>query len=419
MDIGVLLIVWIVLLGLKGFFSGAEIAIVNADRLRLQTRAEQGHGGSQVALRLLQRPERLLTTTLVGTNIATVALAVLTTTLFLELYGEGGDLIALLVGTPLMLIFGEIVPKSVYQQSADSITPVISRLLRLFSWLFLPVVLVFSSLARLLAVMFIGQRSSPTLLVVREQLRALIDMSERASDVTVFDRVRIKNVIRFADITVGEVMTPVTDVTGISRQATVQDVIATARKTGFRHFPVFEGTMSNVIGTVCVSTWELVDPGLTKKTLDDMVTEPLYVTGSEPVEDLLSQLRARDDQMAVVVDEYESAVGMVTVQDVTRQIVGEIGSRAGAHKRPSPTPAADGATPGHQYDIDAQLRISQLNDLLGTDLTSETFHTVGGLMAARLRRIPAVGDTVEANGYRFTVTEGSKRGPSRIRVEYV
>ncbi|MDH3241949.1 MAG: hemolysin family protein [Alphaproteobacteria bacterium] len=412
-----LILVWLLLLALKGFFSGSEIAIVNADKIKLQAHADQGHAGSRLALGLFRRPERLLATTLVGTNISTVALAVLTTTLFLEIYGDGGDFIALLVGTPLLLIFGEIVPKSVYQQSADEITPVIAYPLRVFSWLFFPVVLVFSSVARLIAKVAVGRQPPRTLFVVREQLRTLIDLSERAAELTVFDRVRIKNVIRFADITVGEAMTPIADIVGVQSNVGIPDVVKISRQTGHHHIPVYEGNITNITGLVSLSTWDLIDPKLAAGSFEDIVRTPHFVTVGEPVDELFSVLRERDDHAAVVVDEYGSAIGMITIQDVTRLVVGQIGGGRAARQQVIGTGAVEPGTAEESYEVDARYRVSQLNELLGTDLTSENFHTVGGFLAFRLRRVPGVDDTVEEAGFRFTVIEGTDRGPTKIRIE--
>ena len=138
----------LVLLLLEGFFSGSEIALVHADKLRLRARASKGNRGAQLALRLFERPEVLLTTTLIGTNIAVVTLTTLGTLLMMRAFGELGELYAFLLFTPLLLVFGEIVPKSVYQQKADELAPVVVYPLRLFTLLFYPAVLVFSLVAR-------------------------------------------------------------------------------------------------------------------------------------------------------------------------------------------------------------------------------------------------------------------------------
>ena len=207
MELFWILVSMAVLLLLKGFFSGSEIALVNADKIKLNARANQGHRGAKLVLRLFQKPEVLLGTTLVGTNISTVALTTLGAMMMIEHFGERGDLYAFLLYTPLFLIFGEIVPKSVYQQKSDTIASLVVYPLRFFSLLFYPIIFIFSRIARLAARLVGGGKTEQSVFITREQIRMVVEMSERGTNVDVFDRVRIKRAIRFADTTVGESFT--------------------------------------------------------------------------------------------------------------------------------------------------------------------------------------------------------------------
>ena len=218
MDLFWILVSMVALLLLKGFFSGSEIALVNADKIRLNARANQGHRGAKLVLRLFQRPEVLLGTTLVGTNVTTVILTTIGTLLMIRHFGERGDIVAFLVFTPLFLVFGEIVPKSVYQQKSDDVAPIVVYPLRAFALLFYPVVFVFSRAARLAARMVGVRPAGHTPFMTRELIRSVADMAERTSTVSAFDRSRIRRVIRFAETTVGEAMIPVAEITAIDER---------------------------------------------------------------------------------------------------------------------------------------------------------------------------------------------------------
>lgn len=229
MDIALIILAMVGLLLLEGFFSGSEIALVHADRLKLHHLDSQGHRGAALVLKAFHKPEVLLGTTLVGTNFSLVTLTTLGTILMIRLFGEHGDLYAFLIYTPLFLILGEVVPKSVYQQKADQFAPVIIYPLRFFSWLFYPVVFIFSWVARQvarLAGMKIAQRE---LFVNREQIRTVVEMAEQGADIDVFDRDRIIRVTAFADTTVGDAMIPISNMTMISRNRTTRDAIDLAR----------------------------------------------------------------------------------------------------------------------------------------------------------------------------------------------
>jgi len=306
--IGVLLLI-IVLLLLKGFFSGAEIALVNSDKIKLNARANQGDGGARKVLELYKEPDVLLGTTLVGANIATVALATLGTVLFIKWFGARGDLYAFIVLTPLLLILGEIVPKSVYQQKSDAIAPLAIYPLRIFSFLFYPVIFIFSRIARLCARAFGGGKVEQNLFMTREQIRAVVEMAERASAVDAFDRGRIRRVIRFGETTVGEAMIPIAEVTAIDRGSGILRAIATVRRKGYNRLPVYRGNISNISGIVTLSTWDLLDKTLPEKRLEDLIQPAHYVLQFQTIDQLLPTLRRRDDHMAVVVDEFGSAIG--------------------------------------------------------------------------------------------------------------
>jgi Mg2+/Co2+ transporter CorB len=188
-------IVWLifgilVLLLIKGFFSGSEIALVNSDKVKLTARANQGHRGAKEVLELFKSPDVMLGTTLVGTNIATVALTTLVTVLFISLFGERGDFYAFLLFTPILLILGEIVPKSIFQQKSDAIAPIAIFPLKIFSVVFYPIVFIFSRVARLLARLLGGGKVEQNLFMTREQIRAVVEMTERTSSIDAFDRGR-------------------------------------------------------------------------------------------------------------------------------------------------------------------------------------------------------------------------------------
>jgi CBS domain containing-hemolysin-like protein len=410
--------VMLLLLLLKGFFSGSEIAPVNADKIKLGHAAKQRRTGARLVLDLFRRPERLLTTTLVGTNVATVTLTTLGTLLMIHLLGEeAGDLYAFLIYTPLFLVLGEIVPKAVYQEKANAIAPVVVFPLRFFSWVFAPVVFVFSSAARFAARRVGGPATGESLFVTRDQLRALMEMAERASGTQVFDRFRIERAIRFPDTTVGETMVPAAEMVAIDRAASIEDATMLVRQSGHSHLPVYEGNLSNVVGTLTLTPWDLLDATLGTRSPDDLLKPAVYVSPHQTLEEVAPLLRERDDSMAIVVDEFGSAMGLITMEDIVEAVVGDVEVGYAFEE-----PLARGQRRYEMledgtYLMDARLPISEANDVLGLDLPASEFRTVGGLISSRLRRLAHRGDAVVAGGYRFTVEEATERAIKRVRVE--
>lgn len=415
---GILFLI-ILLLLIKGFFAGSEIALVNSDKVKLNARANQGDRGAKKVLQLFREPDVLLGTTLVGTNIATVALTTLGTILFIKWFGSGGDLYAFLVLTPLLLILGEIVPKSVYQQKSDAIAPIAIYPLRVFSLIFYPVIFIFSRIARLSARLFGAGKVEQNLFMTREQIRSVVDMAERTSSVNAFDRGRIRRVIRFGETTVGEAMTPIAEVTAINRDSKILRAVATVRRKGYNRLPVYKGNISNIIGIVTLSTWDLLSGSLPEKKLDELIKPAHYVLQFQTIDQLLPTLRQRDDHMAVVVDEFGSAIGIITMEDIVEEVVGDINVGYDFDEYlPRRKREIENLGKG-VYLMDSRLSVSEVNHVLEIDLDSRISYTIGGLIMAKLGHIPEKGESVEEMGHRFTVEETTDRAIVKLRVESI
>lgn len=417
LDLAWIIPVMILMLLLKGFFSGSEIALVNADKIKLSHRAKQGNRGAHRVVQLFKRPEKLLTTTLIGTNISTVVLTTLGTLMFIHFFGNRwGDLYAFVFFTPLLLILGEIVPKSIYQQESDRIAPIVVFPLSAFAWIFAPIVYLFSRIARGAAWLAGGGATSHHLFITRDQLRSVIEMADRASDTTVFDRFRIERAIRFSETTVGEEMIPVADMVAIDNEKTTNDAIQLVRRRGFHRLPAYQGDTNNVVGIVTLSAWDLLDPDTTAKPLSQLIQPAHYVSPHDPLEEVLPTLRDREDKMAIVVDEYGSTIGMITMEDLVEAVVGDIDVGNGGAEPSSRQARRCQKLSEDSYLMDGRLTIHEANDVLGLNLPATEFHTVGGMLVARLHHLAKPGESVVEGGYRFTVEEASETSVRSVKV---
>ena len=418
MEILLIIALMILLLLLQGFFSGSEIALVHADRLKLHHLANQGHRSAGLILKLFHKPEVLLGTTLVGTNLSLVTLTTLGTLLMIRLFGEYGEFLAFLVYTPLFLVLGEVVPKSVYQQRADSLALVLVYPLQFFSWLFYPVVFVFSWVARRVARLAGVSVASRELFTNREQIRTVIDMAEQGADIDVFDRDRILRVTRFADATVGQVMIPLAEMTVLGSDKSSRDAIQWARDHGHFRLPVYKDRQNQIIGVVSLTMWDLMNPELSGYTMAELTKPAYYVTAHQLLDELLPVLQQRKDHMAIVVDEYEAAVGMITLEDILREVVGEVVNVGYTFEGYLPRTKyfieqlEDGG-----YLMDGRVAIVDANEMLDISLPATEAHTIGGLVISHLRHLPQTGESVVLAGYRFIVEEVSERGIRKLRAQ--
>jgi CBS domain containing-hemolysin-like protein len=419
MDFLIILLVMVLLLLLKGFFSGSEIALVNSDKLKMHHKANTGNRGAKLVLKLFQTPDVLLGTTLVGTNISTVILTILGTMLMIRSFGQLGDLYAVLLFTPLFLVLGEIVPKSVYQQKSNEIAPVVVYPLRLFSVLFYPLVFVFSRIARVCARLVGGGKTEQNVFITREQMRMVVDMADRGANVDVFDRARIKRVIRFAETSVGEAMIPVAEMTAINRNRETPNALTLVRRRGYNRLPVYSRNISNIVGVITLTTWDLMDADLPDRLLEELIKPAHYVSPYQTIDQLLPVLKTREDHMAIVVDEFGSAVGMITMEDILEEVVGEIDVGYDFEEYLPRRKRIFEMLDEDTYLMDARLPISEVNEVLGTSLPAGESHTIAGLLMARLRHIPQQGESIIEAGFRFTVEEATDRSIVKLRVEPV
>ncbi|MDX2505749.1 MAG: hemolysin family protein [Gammaproteobacteria bacterium] len=417
MDWTVELFIILFFLILKGFFSGSEIAMVNSDKLKLRHQAKMGNKGARLVLKLFKKPDVILGTTLVGTNIATVIISTLGALVFIELFGSTGDILSVLVLSPVLLIFGEVVPKSVFQQKADTLVSFLIYILRFFSYLFYPLIIIFSTVARFATKIVGGGETPQTMFITREEIRVLLDLSESASDPSTIDRKRIRRIIRFADTTVGEAMIPLADVVGFNEVRDMNEAIRLVIKQGFNRLPVYRGNITNVQGMLMLSTWDLMDPDLENKAIADYITPTLYLSPKQTIDLSLPQLQAREDHMAVVVDEYGSAIGILTMEDVFEEVVGEIDVGYDFDEYHPKERVYIVHENEQSHVMGGRMPISEVNDILYVKFPVEEAHTIGGLITGRLRTIPQKGDTIEEQGYRLTVLEADERTVIKVRVE--
>jgi len=407
----------IVFLLLKAFFSGSEIAMVNSDKVKMRHLAKTGDRGAGMVLKLFRTPDVILGTTLVGTNIATVTISTLGALIFIDHFGATGDLISVVVLTPVLLILGEVVPKSIFQQKADTIASRIIYGLRFFSYLFYPVIFIFSRVARFITRIVGGGTIPQNMFITREELRVMLDESESASVPSTIDRKRIRRVIRFGDTTVGEAMIPLADVVGLNETRAMKEAVRLVMKYGFNRLPVYRGNITNIKSILTLSSWDLMDPDIMEKPISAYTSSVLFLSPKQTIDLALPQLRAREDHMAVVVDEFGSAVGILTMEDVFEEVVGEIDVGYDFDEYHPKQRIYIEHESEDSHLMSGRMPISEVNDILYAKFPVEEAHTIGGLIISRLRHIPSVGDYVVEQGHRLSVLEADERSVIKVRVE--
>jgi CBS domain containing-hemolysin-like protein len=419
MELLITFLIMLVFLVLKGFFSGSEIAIVNSDKFKMRHLAKTGDRKAALLLKMFRAPDVILGTTLVGTNIATVTISTLGAIIAIEALGEIGDLVGVLIMTPFLLIFGEIVPKSVFQQKADDVARTIIPILRVFTMVFYPVIFVFSRIARFATRLIGGASTGHTLFITREELSVLLDLNDAGTGATPgkVDRRSIRRVIRFADTTVGQAMIPLADVVGFNEVRTTADAVQTVLKFGYNRLPVYRGNITNVKGVLTLTTWDMLDPTTEERRLSEFIRPPLYLSPQQTIDQTLKLLQAREDHMGIVVDEFGSAIGIITMEDIFEEVVGDIEVGYDFDEYQSKRQFTIEEENENSYLMSGRAPLSEVNDKLHIKLPVYAAHTIGGYVVSRLRRIPQEGEAVVDEGFRFTVLEADPRTVLKVRME--
>lgn len=310
-------------LTLKGFFSGSEIALVNADKIRLSRMARDGHNGARLVIKAFEHPDRLLSTTLIGTNISTIALTTIGTLLVVQMLGKQGEFWAFVAFAPLFLILGEIVPKSIFQQKSDEITPIIIYPIICISKVLWPVIIFFSFIASW-AARLVGGRPDHGLFVSRKQLSAVLQVAEQSGSLGKLNEGQLRRVLDFSDSTVSNIMLPMDKMIVFDKATPTKIIINQVMKSGHRRFPIYDKIKQNVTGIAMVSNWALLDPDFSDYPLEKLTSPALYTGTDTSLDDILPLILNREDRMAIVIDDAGKAIGMVTFEDLISSAIGDI-----------------------------------------------------------------------------------------------
>jgi len=410
MDILLTLSVMALCLLAEGFFSGSEIGVVSSDQMKLRHEAAKGSRGAKLALKMLEKPEWLLSITLVGTNIAVVTNTTIATALMISLLGEQGSWFAVVLVAPLIWIFGEIVPKSVFQQRATAVTPYAIFVLKFFSYLFYPILLFFSVLTRLLARLVGDQGRNP--FTLREQIVTMVQMPAEAGDIQPEEKTMIRRVFDFSETSVQHVMVPLIDVAAVEQGSTVGEALRTAVETSHVRLLVYQERVDRVIGVL--NALDLIG-GDEQGPIAPFVCPARYVPNSKSIKDLLLELRKDGDAIAVVVDEFGGAEGIVTIEDIMEEVVEEMEDEYDAEAKPSQWLRRIAP---RDYIASARVELDTLREEIGIDLPQGPYVTLAGFILAQAREIPKVGVLIEVEGVKLTVHSRTPQAIQEVRIRW-
>jgi putative hemolysin len=390
------------------FFSAAEMAFIAANRLRLRHLAEEGSTTAARYLEAFRHPERALSTAMIGVTMAHVVAGSAVTWSLLPALGVWAALVATILLTPVMLVFGEIIPKAIAREWATSLILTLFRPLTWAATLLVPFVAFANAVVGVIMRTIGGSQLDMRAFVSREELKALLQMEPGEADVTTTEAAMIDKIFDLGDTTVREIMVPLVEVVMLPDSVTPRDAITAVMERGFSRIPIYRQRETNIVGVVGVK--DLLSRGASVRTLDELMRSPYYVPETKRIDDLLREMQRDRTHMAVVVDEYGGSTGVVTLEDILEEIVGDI------HDEHERAPAVAERLPDGSYRVAARANIDELNEAFDWSLPKQDYETVAGLVLVTLHRIPRPGEVFQVPGYSITVLEADARRVVTVKI---
>ena len=402
----------LICLALSAFYSGSETALVSVDKIRMNQRVDSGDAKAKIVHRIIESPDRMLALTLVGTNLANVLIAQfgerLTASALPSLSESLQGLIATIGMTLLLLIFGEILPKTIFRVKAESLALRYAYLLRLSELILAPIISVVQTVSRLIVNLIDRGASAPSPDAQREELRLLATMGERTGNLLTHQRRMIHSLLGLQHRTVAQVMVPLVDIVAVEKDTTYEDFLHIAADAGFSRIPVYEEQSHHFVGIVHLL--DVIYADSQPPTIEPFIRTDLhFVPESKNINSLLKEIQESQHTMVFAVDEYGGIVGLATIEDLVEEIVGEF-----ADERDGPD-FIDTITP-RILACDGRAEVTILREHYGLPIPEGDYETIAGYLLERTGTIPQTGTELELADAVITITDADARAIRKIRI---
>lgn len=404
------IIVLIVLLALSAFFSSAETCLTTVNKIRLRSLAEEGNKRAELVLKLVEDPGKLLSAILIGNNIVNLSASSLATSIA---YGLGGSAVAIATGilTVAILIFGEITPKTVATTNAEKLALAYAYMVRLIIMLLTPVIIIINGMSHIILFLMRVDPNAKSNAMTENELRTIVDVSHEDGVIESDEKEMIYNVFDLGDAKAKDVMVPRVNVVFANINNTYEELLEIFRENKFTRLPVYEDTTDNIVGTINMKDL-LLFGGAKNFQIRDILREAYFTYEYKNISELLVDMRKTSFNIAIVLDEYGETAGLITLEDILEEIVGEIRDEYDESEEDAFLKINE-----LEYVVEGAVNLDDLNDNLDLDLESEEFDSLGGFIIERLERIPEVNDEITTeDGIRMVVDSIVKNRVEKVHI---
>ena len=407
LQIGLLVVL---LLG-SGFFSASETSLMSLSKIRIRYMEDEGVKGAKLVGSLIEKSSDLLSSILVGNNIVNIAATSVSTSLFISIVGDGGVAIATAVMTVLVLVFGEITPKTIAANSPEKVAVVVSKPISIIMKITKPIVWVFNLLTGIIFKIMGIDNDGVKPFITEEELKAMVNVSHEEGVLEMEEREIINNVFQFGDMQAKEAMIQRLDMVAIDIEDSYDEIIELFKSEKLSRLPVYQESIDDIVGILNIKDIIfLSDEEIENFDIKDYVREAFFTYEFKKITQLLEEMKKEKTQMAIVVDEYGGTAGLLTIEDLVEVIVGDIDDEYDEEEEEIVK------INDNEYLVEGSTKISDVNEQLGINLESEEFDSIGGFIIGYLKRIPEENEIIEVEDVKFKVESIDKNRINKIRI---
>lgn len=404
------LILLFLLVGCSAFFSSSETALISLSKIRLRGMVEDNVKNANTISNLLDNPNKLIGAILIGNNVVNIGASALATSIAIDLYGSKGTLVSTVAMTLLILIFGEVTPKSLAAQYSEQTSIRVAKPLYFLTIILKPVVLVLTFVTNGLVRILGGTKTGIQPLITEDELKTIVNVSHEEGLLEGDERQMIYNVFEFGDSQAKDVMTPRTNMAAVSINSTYQDLVKFLKEENFSRIPVYEEDIDDIVGIMHVKDLILYVDNKDNFNLTDILRPAYFTYEFKSTAELFDDMRLNRIPVAVVLDEYGGTAGMVTTEDLVEEIVGEIKDEYDEEHEDIEVIKED------EYLVDGSTKLDLLNEMIGTNIESEDFDSIGGFIIGILDRFPEEDEEIEYENIKFIVEKVEKNRIEKMRI---
>ncbi|MBP3543557.1 MAG: HlyC/CorC family transporter [Lachnospiraceae bacterium] len=409
-SVAIRIVVLMFLLFLSAFFSCSETALTTVNRIRIRTLIEEGNKKAVTLGKVIENPGKMLGAILIGNNIVNISSSSLATVLAIEILGDTGAGVATGIITLLVLIFGEITPKTLATLNAEKIALFVAGIIYSLMWILTPAIYIVNKLSHVVLRLMRVNPDNKATAITETELRTIVEVGHEEGILETEEHQMINNVFEFGDSRARDIMVPRIDMIFVSVDSTYQELLDIYEEYHYTRLPVYEESSDNVIGIINIKDLLLYKPEQ-EFSVKNYLRDAYFTYESKRLSELLLEMKKTSVNIAIVLDEYGVTAGLITLEDLLEEIVGEIRDEYDEDEEEIFKTIAE-----NEYLVDGQIKLGDLNDLLESELSSEDYDSLGGYIMEHLDRLPEENDDLTSEGFRFVVEALDKNRIKKVRI---